>query len=366
MKILVITTEYYPTSGGVISVIKNTSEELSSLGHECTVLSVCEKIDDEELINKVKVVRHKSPSSKLLLGYPIGLKKLLLNTNYHNMDIIHIHGYHSLLSYRSLILLKRNNNVVFSPHYHAIGHTKIKNVLHYFYKLLWKNIINVPINVICCSKYESELIKNNFLINQNKIILVPHGVNKIQVIQKKVNSTISLLYVGYVREYKGIHFIIQAVRKLTDLGYAVHLRIIGDGEYKDKIKELIEKYNLNSNIIWEKNLSEQMLEKRYQEADILLLLSRAEAYGLVVAEALANGTPCIVAKSAALNEFTSQQGCFGVDYPPSIDELVNIILFIKNKSVTISQINKDKIRTWDFVAKEYESIYMRVLERFGD
>ena len=48
---------------------------------------------------------------------------------------------------------------------------------------------------------------------------------------------------------------------------------------------------------------------------MLLLLSNSEAYGIVVAEAVALGTPCIVADATALHEFVAELGFFGVAYP---------------------------------------------------
>ena len=56
----------------------------------------------------------------------------------------------------------------------------------------------------------------------------------------------------------------------------------------------------------------------YSKADLLLLLSEHEAYSLVVADALASGTPCLVGNTSALSEWVDDKSCFGINLPTLI------------------------------------------------
>jgi glycosyltransferase involved in cell wall biosynthesis len=98
-----------------------------------------------------------------------------------------------------------------------------------------------------------------------------------------------------------------------------------------------------------------------KRADLLVLLSNSEAYGIVVAEALALGTPCIVADSTALHEFVAEPGCFGVDYPPDSQKVARLITEVFESTAQVGPFS-GKIRTWEAVGRAYERLYCRCVE----
>ncbi len=88
----------------------------------------------------------------------------------------------------------------------------------------------------------------------------------------------------------------------------------------------------------------------------MVLLSKYEAYGLVVAEALACKTPCIVANTSALSEWIDNRNVFGIDYPIHIEELVNLIKEVSG--VSVEGVN---IPTWDVAVEKLKRVYRGVL-----
>jgi glycosyltransferase involved in cell wall biosynthesis len=103
-------------------------------------------------------------------------------------------------------------------------------------------------------------------------------------------------------------------------------------------------------------LSREELLKRYSEASVLVLLSKFEAYGLVVAEALASKTPCVVAKTSALTEWVDEKNVFGISYPPEIPELAELIK--KASEIEVGEIN---VASWDEVTERIENVYFELL-----
>ena len=106
------------------------------------------------------------------------------------------------------------------------------------------------------------------------------------------------------------------------------------------------------------------LVREVKHADLFLLLSNSEAYGIVVAEALALGTPCIVADATALHEFITEPGCFGVDYPPDAEKVARLIMEVYESRVQAGPFS-DKIRTWEAVGLAYERMYCRCTKGAG-
>ena len=126
--------------------------------------------------------------------------------------------------------------------------------------------------------------------------------------------------------------------------------------------DIARRLNISEFVSWRGFISKNELIEEYKKADIFLLLSRSEAYGIVVAEALALGTPCIVTNTTALNEFTREPGCFGVDYPPDPKKVAELIIKIHESDVQVGPFS-DKIRTWDKVAEEYERLYTNIASK---
>ena len=111
-------------------------------------------------------------------------------------------------------------------------------------------------------------------------------------------------------------------------------------------------------IVWKPFLPHQKVMEEMEKSDIFLLLSKSEGYGIVVAEALSVGIPSIVTNGTALEEFTKENGCFGVMYPPNPKEVADLI--IDDNDVTVGPFS-DKIRTWDKVAEGYEEVYYKLI-----
>lgn len=93
------------------------------------------------------------------------------------------------------------------------------------------------------------------------------------------------------------------------------------------------------------------------------MLSKHEAYGITVAEALAAGTPCIVATGSALEEFVDGKRCLGILPPISTQELVHAINLLINPDIKKRlENNALTILDWDEVAERTMEIYSRRLK----
>jgi len=101
--------------------------------------------------------------------------------------------------------------------------------------------------------------------------------------------------------------------------------------------------------------------QKYADADVFVLLSEREAYSLVVAEALAAGIHCIVAKTSALTEWVDNKSCFGIEFPIKLGELAELIYAVINYAASHKN-KKSLIQTkafdWDEVSQRLELVYV--------
>ncbi len=371
MRILTINSTDITQIGGINSSIKKVAEELVKRGHECYVLNINPRnLSSKENINGVNVIRVKSPISKHLYWFSPSIARFLRRNLAESLspDIVHIHEYRSLLTLEAAYVLRsKRSPFVFSPHYDRLGYNTFagKHLMN-LYKPFGSATFDWAERIIVQSEYTKGILLTDLNIPPEKIEMIPHGVDSLKTAKDRTRKTedspVSLLYVGVLIRKKCVHYVIQTLSELKRHGRQVRLTIIGEGELEHELKKLANTLDVEDSISWCQPLFGEELHRKYAEADIFLLLSRDESYGLVVAEALAAGTPCIVTKTTALTEFLTEPGCFGVGYPPHPEEVADLIIKIHDNEITLGPFSH-KIRTWDKVAIDYEKMYERVIRQ---
>jgi glycosyltransferase involved in cell wall biosynthesis len=117
---------------------------------------------------------------------------------------------------------------------------------------------------------------------------------------------INLLSSGVFFPYRNYETQIEVVKTLKDRGYNVHLDIIGSMDlspkYSEKMKELIQKFNLNDNITLCGQVNETVFEELHKKSDIFLFINIDQSWGLAVFEAMSCGLPVIVSESVGATE----------------------------------------------------------------
>jgi len=371
MKLLLINYMETTAPGGINKVVFEIARWLSKWGHEVIVFNPA--WDDELQMSEEKV-----ENFKLIRGYKfkeflyglsiknIGVIKEIIKT--FNPDIIHVHGYHTLFSPMVIFAIRKiapEIPIVFSPHLDIARSTFAGKYLWRIYNFfIGKRALKLADHIISPSEFEAEMLVHQFGISSDKISIIPHGVDIINTEKPpRQRGKIRLLYSGYLIKRKGVKYILESLHSLVyDFRVEdVVLTIIGEGPEKKKLLELAERLSINNKIEWKSFLPKEELINEIRNADVFLLLSKSEAYGITVAEALALGTPVIVTKRTALKEFLNEPGCFGVDYPPNPKEVAELILKIANSNVNVGPFSK-KIRTWDEVVRGYEKVYTSFIE----
>ena len=122
---------------------------------------------------------------------------------------------------------------------------------------------------------------------------------KLRALNQKVNNNIlkdpNLIYVGRIINWKRIHLAIESVNWLRNNQFPnTILKIVGpvsSKKYYNELIRLIGHYRLEKNILFLGEKKHTDLIKLYREADLLLLPSNLETFGMVMIESMACGTP---------------------------------------------------------------------------
>lgn len=161
------------------------------------------------------------------------------------------------------------------------------------------------------------------------------------------DGKIEICCVGTVNERKGQRFIVEALNILNNSNSLpiVHFSIIGDGDIKDELQELVGKYNLGNYISFcgkSTNVTNYLLQ-----SDILILPSMDEGFPIAILEAMRVSLPIVSTKVGGIPEMI-EEGVTGIFIEPSIEGVCGFI----------SQINN---YNWKMMGKES---YRLFLEKF--
>lgn len=351
MKLALTCARYHPQIGGVETHVRELSERLVKKGFEIDVLTTdyTGKLPREDIINEVRVRRFKSMAPGEAYYFSRGLQRYL-KENSDRFDIVHAHSYHAFPSLYAA-QAKGRNRLVFTPHYHGTGHTLLRALLLRPYKFMGKRIFEKADRIICVSQVERELILSHFDVAERKIVVIPNGVNMKEFVGLERRSKIHkiILSVGRLEKYKGMQYLIESLPKLDG---DITLEIVGKGPYKETLIRLVRKLDVEERVRFYQDLPRKELLQKYADADLFVLLSEREAFGISVAEALASKTPCILANTSALSEWVDGESCFGIDVPVEVDTLISRIKQVIGKSVHRS-------RLWDCeeVAEKTAELY---------
>jgi len=354
VRIAQVCPRYYPDIGGVETHVKEISERLVKRGFEVEVICTdpAGQLPKHEKINGVTVTRFKSfaPGDAYYFA-----PQIYFYLRKYNYNIIHAHSYHALPALFAA-LAKNRCRFIFTPHYHREGHTLFRNLLHKPYKIIGSKIFEKADKVICVSEYEKQNIISDFSVPVGKIKKIPNGLHLgefAKIKSKKHSREKILLYVGRLEEYKGVQHIIKALPHMQDF----KLKVIGKGHYEYNLRKLAEELTVSKHINWYKNITREEMLQHYASADVFLMLSTHEAYGITVAEALTAGVPCIVATGSALDEFVDGKRCIGIDNPITTDKLIKVIQQIKNINQDNADIKNLPFQDWNDVTDKLIEVY---------
>ena len=387
MKILLVNYMETTHPGGINMIVREIAKNISDMGHESIVLQPNPaNLPDEEIYEGFKIIRISSPLDKYFYGLSFGIYQFLKNNLKDiNPDVIHVNGYHTLQSIEVIHAIKKidpNIPLIFSPYHDVSPGTLAGKYFMNIHNFFGKRAIEKCDFITSVSQFEAESTIELLNVDPKKLKVIPNGINVLDHEEnlnidiskdivgvdksKDVNQgkKINLLYSGYLITRKGVDFIIKSLYALiNDLQVEnVTLTIVGEGPEKQNLLELSKKLKLDKYIKWKPFLSRDQLIKKIKQSDIFMLLSRSEAYGITVAEALALGTPCIITERTALKEFSKEPGCFVVDYPPEPKEVADSILDVYKNDVTIGPFT-EKIRPWNKISKDYEELYEGLLSK---
>jgi glycosyltransferase involved in cell wall biosynthesis len=222
--------------------------------------------------------------------------------------------------------------------------------------------------IIAISEYTKNILIDRYSIPSDKIEVVHNAINpKINsgLMEKTISNDKIVLFLARLSIQKGADFLLKAAQKVLQIKRNVKFVIVGKGPMLKTLINLAISLDISDNVIFTGALSHEDVDKAYRYADLFVMPSVSEPFGLTCLEAIKNGTPVIISKQSGVSEVV--KNCLKVDYW-DIDMMASKIISVLNHdslSESLSENGYFDLRglTWDKQADKVIAIYQKLISK---
>jgi glycogen(starch) synthase len=236
--------------------------------------------------------------------------------------------------------------------------------------------------VICCSDYMVQHVKWAFGLPSDKLAMVPNGVyphvydglEKQDLSEFRAKFALPtekiVLYVGRLVYEKGIHILINAVPRVLQKADAKFV-IVGSGYMQEQLSNIVKSMGLEHKVLFTGFVDEENLLKLQKIADVSVVPSLFEPFGIVALEAMAAKSPVIVSDTGGLSEIVDHDVTGVKAYPNNADSLawcITKILLDDGYRKRLREAAYKKILEkydWDKIALQTRRMYEAVLGEYS-
>jgi len=370
--------DYTITRGGAEDVAYNLAISMAERGNKVFVFTISNSsISLTENLGSIRVCRY--DSSFKIFDRPVSLK-LEYKPFFYDIDIVHIHtGGQLPLSTSFLFKVMKRKPIVVTYHgdFYVKGNILMRSAIR-LYNELQDKLLKIADVVISPSKFyceESRILRKY----RNKVTVIPNGLNlnKYNVNSSKeecreklglpLNKKI-ILFLSAIREKKAPDVLVRAMQKIVKEVPDAYLVMAGKGRMESKIRQLARELAINDLITFPGFVRESEKPLYFKAADVFVLPSYDEIFGIVNLEAMACETPVVATRVGGIPEIV-KDGENGLLVPPKDpDALADAIIYLLENEDVRKKMGKnarEKVKnySWERIAEMTEEVYKSLIEQ---
>ena len=354
--------------GGIGTYTRHLLAGLSKLRNSFDILAITREQHAESVSNwceNIKIVDVPIYTIKEQLAVPWAAK---------GTDLLHVPHYNVPVFHRGPLVVSILDLIhVTDPAYRGRFNSRI------YAKPMLNLAARKADHIITISDFSKAQIVEHLGVPPEKITTIHCGVNgQFHCIDRDeafaaVSEQLQLrgpyiLYVGNLKPHKNVSVLLKAFASLRKRNAIPHsLLIIGDDKHwKRSLMEEAQRLAIGDATYFVPHVSNPLLSNVYAAADLLVMPSRIEGFGLPVLEAMASGTPVICSRAASLPEVAADAALY-FD-PTSHEELVVEIERVLasdplQRSLRKNGLERAKQLTWQSSVQKHVDLYHRLLDK---
>jgi glycosyltransferase involved in cell wall biosynthesis len=236
--------------------------------------------------------------------------------------------------------------------------------------------------VICCSDYMVSHVRWAFGLPPDKMMMIPNGVNADVYAAIKKNELSQfrsrfalpeekiVLFVGRLVHEKGVHVLVNAAPKVLEKVNA-KIIIVGNGYMKEQLSGIVKGMGIAHKVLFTGFVDDETLRGLQTCADVSVVPSLFEPFGIVALEAMAAKSPVVVSDTGGLAEIVDHDVDGVKVYPGNPDSLAWGITRILTDETNANRLRSNAYKkiqerfNWDRIAKQTMSVYEAVLGEYS-
>ncbi len=279
-----------------------------------------------------------------------------------DFDIIHAHDW---MTYQAGIEAKKISGKPLVVHIHATSFDRSggNGVNQYVYDLE-RHGFNEADKIAAVSNYTKGMLTKHYGISPDKIQVVHNAVEFQKTKKFKISSHDKVvLFLGRVTLQKGPEYFMKAAKIVIDHDPDVKIIFAGSGDMDGQIVELAAELGIANKVLFAGFLRGDDVSRAYQMADVYVMPSVSEPFGITPLESMKVGTPVIISRQSGVSEVINH--VLKVDFW-DVEDLANKIYSVINyrslhhelKHHGSMEVNKFN---WDIPAEKCVKIYEELL-----
>jgi glycosyltransferase involved in cell wall biosynthesis len=231
--------------------------------------------------------------------------------------------------------------------------------------------------IIANSHRLAQRVVGEFQVPSERVDVIHWGVDGIRVAVDEArasdrllgNAHPVLLFIGRVTWQKGPRYFVDVARRVADYFPNARFVVVGEGDALPDMVRYAADVGIGEQILFAGGVEGPEVDQAYRLADVCVMPSVSEPFGLVALESLRNGTPCIVPRESGVAEVL--ENVFKIDFW-DIEEMTNTIVALARYPAlkeTIREQGLAEVRSprlgLDEPARRTEAVYRRVIDNHG-
>ena len=305
-----------------------------------------------------------------LLNLVFSYGERLLSVYDEKPDIVHGHDW---FSGPGTYFLKEYFQVPSFLHIHSTEVERTGNNPHPIIYQIEKEYFAKADYLLPVSDLTKDVLIKVYGINQNKIFVLPNGFywskenGKLSsyLINLKKEGWQIVLFVGRLTLQKGPDYLMKAIPLVKRFLPKTKFVFVGSGDMFPLLVKLTSELHIQENVIFTNFLRDSELWGVYQSADLLVVPSVADPFGLVPLEGLNNDVPVIVSKTTGVGYYLNNMMKFDFwDIRELANKIIGILKYQKMKNLYLinSKIEAQHKFCWSKTAQQLINFYQKCLQ----
>ncbi len=390
MRVLMLSWEYPPNIiGGIARHVDELSRFLSKRGVEVTVVtpeaSGSPLAEVKEGVNVVRVqIQTPAPNFYnwiFLMNHFFSKKIARLIKEQGPFDVVHGHDW---MVVPSACEAKHYTSSQFMLTFHSLEFRRSQGSQTLESRMIesleWWGSYDSS-KIIVCSRSMADDVRRRLNVDTNKIAIIPNGIDlgrlsvKVDISRTREKygvywKELMILFVGRLTSQKGCEYLIRALPKILEK-HNVKLVVVGDGPSRSFLESEAYRLGVSNRVVFTGFLADEEMIRLIKSADVLVVPSIYEPFGIVALEGMAAGVPVVASDVDGLSEIIRHEENGVKVYPQdpsSISWGVDRVLSDTRLAERLREKGRETAErefSWSAIAEKTENLYKSLIGEGG-